>query len=351
MDDFQAIFCAFNDRLHEITTFLLMVSQQKDFVKTIYDSSPEKHSTLREDAYVKSSRELINSKVEYNAIIISAYACFENYIDDLLQEYLKSIIKAGCNVDSISTTTKKKYFDKICEYLSSPHRYPAEHLSIEAAIKSVYDCYYGSKTDIIAELLLHHGGNLKQENISNLLSILGIIEQGSLIVSQRDAQDFVSLFLSDSDRQLAIITKPQILFQSLDELVDQRNIIAHTWNSDSRFGESMLRDHIELLLLLGYVILFQVICSYYSKNPHYLHEFPVVHDVFNHNVLCLNSDKAAIKVGDFLYIKDESTVFVAQIKRIEVNRTSVDIVEEPNTDVGLELNRRVKRVQKFYYIQ
>lgn len=349
MRQFQKIFKLFEDRINEILKFVSLVSQQKVFTTKIFGDEQWLHDQLSSESYVLHSRDLLNSKVQYNAIIISTYACFENYIDDLLKEYISSIIQNGIKLEDISPTSSKTYKEKVVDYLSNPHRFPIDLYDEKTVIKSFFDCYHEDNTSLIPELFLHHGGNLRETQIKDLLRITGVL-QNSDLADSGDVKDFADEYIKDPDFLNALFLKPSIITQCLDEIVEQRNRIAHSWSSENRLGEIPLINHIKTIQFLGRVLLSHVELAFVKTRKPNLFRFSKIIEVYKHQILCLNTENEVLAIGDMLYFEGQDVSGIAHIRRIEIEKQSVVSTKGDCADVGIELDRRVKKDFIYYSI-
>ena len=221
---FDEIINQYIKRLEEIKKHIEFISLQKDLYIKIKDEA---------DMGLYSSKlgEIINSTVQYNSIIICLYGCFEEFIDSIALEYIRVINGLCTSYEDLPENLRKKHMLKVGDFLSNPQRYKGYELTVEDCIKNIYMSIFSSEERILnTELLISHAGNLKVDKVYDLFRDLGI-------------KDLKSEFESRINK---------VKLKQLDDLIDQRNVISHSWEVDQRFSFIKIKDDIiSLLIKLG----------------------------------------------------------------------------------------------------
>lgn len=123
-------------RVKEIEDFLYVVEIQKKFVTEL--NAAENNMSIKNSYYINEYKEKIsllqNSTIQYNAVIISIYGCFENFIDNIFKTYIECVYKITNLYQDLSPRTQDKYIKKVAEYLSNPTRFSGYELTTESVI-------------------------------------------------------------------------------------------------------------------------------------------------------------------------------------------------------------------------
>lgn len=72
--------------------------------------------------------------------------------------------------------------------------------------------------------------------------------------------------------------------------------------------------------------------------------------IINNIILCINSKDSHLKKGDsILLIKNDNRKVRLEVLGIEIEKKSVDSIEEENIDVGIKVNKKIKKEWQYYY--
>lgn len=351
-----------NSRLEEIEKYIFLIEKQKDVISEMKISSEDNKAILNKThEYVDMLISLKNSTINYNAIIISLYGCYENFIDDILKEYLSEIIKIDSKYNSLNSEIKKKYMEKATEYLANPQRFINYGMSVEDLVESLYQCIKEDNCQKMnLDLVLKHPANLKIEQVNTLLMEIGINNPIKNIIKSdkykdyyRNEKDIVETYNDEDD----IVEKNnEILFSTLIELVDRRNSVAHSWKEDERISLKEINKRFVVFIKMFCGCIYELVVTTYMlklKECEKLSEFKIIYNVFNNKILCVNGETSRLKKGDNLLVYNQNINrwYTTEVKKIQVNSKEVDKIEQDNIDIGLELFSKVKKDYKFYYIK
>lgn len=187
----------------------------------------------------KNTQKLFLSPLSYNAVIISLYSCYENYIDDILSEYINQVLNRSNGHDEIPLKIKIFNLTLSADFLNSEQRFKNLNLNREDVINNIYS---GKVTN---NLLLKHAGNLSYSVLSEYLNNFEITGIGNKI---KETSCFIEYYASQKDISIEkaedLLRKTDLnnVFSCLEQLISQRNIIAHSWKSDDRVGYEIIRD-------------------------------------------------------------------------------------------------------------
>lgn len=326
MDYFSEAILQFKNRLDEIEKNIEFISLQKDMYNIIKNDS-------NMSDYANKLGNIINSTVQYNSIIICLYGCFEEYIDEISLKYIKTIDGLCDSYSELPKSIRDKHLYKVGEFLSNPQRYKGYELTVEDCIKNLYmsiNSYEDRKLN--EELLISHSGNMKLCKIYDLFRDLGIKNTKSKIEDIECRENY----------------------NLLDELIDQRNIISHSWKVEQRLSYEKIKD--ETIVLLKEVgeklkdILLDEIFSFMHKKD-MLVSFDAPIQVINNRILCINCKNSYLEMGDSIIFENDNCLGHLKILNIEINNTNVKKVEVVDKNIGIEVNKNIKDYWRFYYVR
>ena len=327
MYDFEEIINQYIKRLEEIKKHIEFISLQKDLYNEI-----KKKSNMQ--LYSSKLGEIINSTVQYNSIIICLYGCFEEFIDSIAVEYISSINELCTSYKDLPKSLRNKHMSKVGDFLSNPQRYKGYGLTVEECIKNIYMSIYSAEERTLnTELLISHGGNLKVDKIYDLFIDLGI-----------------------KDLKTELETKiNKVKLKLLDDLIDQRNVISHSWEVDQRFAFIKIKDEIISLLVelgktLKEVLLDKIFLFIELKEG--LERFGRPIKVINNRILCINSKNSYLRIGDsILLCKGNGKKIRVEVLELRVDGVNKSKIEEKNIDVGIKVNKNIKENWTYYYVR
>jgi len=314
--------------------------------------------TEQEKRFIEYLKNLSKSQIQYNAIIISLYGCFENYVDDLLSNYLSVVFENRKKYDDLPKSLKDKYRLKVGEYLSNPQRFKNWDIEIIDVVHHYGDVLSSNfPTSIEKRLLYSHSANLHFDELINLFGSIGIDNSLEKICSSYELKDYFinDLGIDDSDFKLKIKRAKSgyyqtDLFEPLETLVSQRNVVAHSWNDIGRVDEKYINNRIVgLLKCLALSILEMCL----------LELLPIVdrHDdcfddvdpisVYNDHILCFNNQHKRICRGDLIIYSSNDRIKCTKIKSIQKESVDIDSVDEKSAvDIGMCLTGKIKKTDK-----
>lgn len=324
MDYFSVAINQYKKRLDDIKKHIRFISLQKELFNQIKNDS-------RMELYANALKDILNSTVQYNSIIICLYGCFEEFIDEIALEYISIIDSLCTSYNELPQSIKDKHLYKVGEFLSNPQRYKGYELSVDDCIKNIYMSINSLENrKLNAELIISYTANLKVEKICDLFKDLGI---------------------KNSKCKIDEIEKLNLL----NEMVDQRNVISHSWKVEQRLAYDKINN--ETIVVLGTIgeklvdiLLDEVFLFMDGKNMFESFDKPI--KVINNNILCINSKNSHLEKGDSIFFhKNNGEKVRLEILGIEIEKKSVDRVEEENIDIGIKVNKNINEKWDYYYIK
>lgn len=355
------LFSNFQDELNKIREYLKHLVKLADAVgenRAASVSPPQAESKV--DALAKhfvSKRQNLK-RFEYNAVIITLYGVFENTISLWIEEFLVELSKIlpyaslpqkiqSIHLDLSLALVKQVENDKYLQY---------KKITKNSVLKNLYDCSINNENYALnVKAFTMQAGNLKHERIRTILKNLNIN------------------FLKKNDSSQTII-------DALDELIAERNNIAHGNNSTIQLRTpDLLEIDIENIEKYSKLV-FEALDLQYKKLTNYFHkdkwqEIKFVQAFPRYNAYGFEAESLTIKKGDVLLIsypiqniKQSQKILLApnfdvsKIKFYEINTIRIDKKEESEaiitqkTVVTLGLGEeqpspKIKENQKFYLLK
>ena len=161
----------FEKRVDDIDSFIQKMMSNSEILRSFekLDLSSEQQEYFK---YLQSVR---GNTIQYNAIIISLYGRFENYIDTVFSHYLDFLFQEVKEYEKLPSKIQEKYSAKLGEYLLNPNRF----YGIDISIKKLLDDYLKVLNSDFSEtvsksFLLMHSGNMRMDQINVFMNEMGI---------------------------------------------------------------------------------------------------------------------------------------------------------------------------------
>ena len=341
----------FISHMKEIEEFLSRVDKNAELDKIIAAIDDD----IETKEYVNYIKSLSSSPLSYNAIIISLYGCFENYIDKLLGTYLEILTENIQNYEDLPNALKNRYRFKIGEFLTNPQRFSGLDLIVENEVHN-YNRILESKLDgmINKRLALSHSGNLHAREVFDLMTILGIDNARSQILGDHLFKThYINSGMEEIEYDMKRARDNDELFSPIEQLIDQRNSVAHSWNVDDRLTLREIANFVIPYMLMFSECLYRLcaICAFsLQKNcPVLEKDKPIM--VIDKNIVCMNSQNRKISVGDYIIYTSHGVVKIAKIINIQVDSKDIaDVASDEAKDIGMELDNTIKSTDKLKLI-
>ena len=357
LENIEEEYSAFCKRLDSINQYINLLDSEKNFFK----SSLVDEEIQEKDYIIKLIEDIkynMNSQVIYNAIIISLYSCYENFIDNILIKYLETISNLGIKYEKLPKNILDNQIIQLGNYLSNTNRYKNYDLKYVDVINNLNNCLNGeSEYKLNTRILITHSGNLGIDSLKTLFSQIGINNIFEKIKYDKFFEEYYMIENDVADieelRRIFGSIEEKILFTILFDLVNRRNGIAHSWNEDDRLSIQTIQDkYIKFFSVFGKAIKDIIINEIYNIlfDNNLLYEFSTIHQVINNKIVCLNNGNQKITKNDYIYaVSGDNKTKTIKIINIQINRNDVELVEEMNVDIGIEVDGYIKEGYKFYH--
>lgn len=342
----------FLSRMKEIKDFLSKIDKNID-IERIENVLLEKGDKF--DDYILFLKSLGGSQLVYNAIIISLYGCYENYIDKLFGAYLEILAENKASYLDLPQNLQQKYRVKFGEFLSSPQRFNKMDLDLDREIENYHRLLNSDLLGTINKrIALSHSGNLHPEEIFLLLKDLGIENSKDKILDSHIFKDFhLENGMDEVEFSAKRARKSNEFFLPLENLIIQRNSVAHSWNVEDRVTLREINDVIMpfSLMLCDCVFRLCITQAFLLNTSVAFFEVEKPIAVYNNSIVCLNSQNHKISIGDYIIYTSKGEVKIACINNIQLNGADIESVDETESkDIGLRIDNTIKETDKLKVI-
>ncbi len=294
----------------------------------------------------KITKDLNNAHIHYNAIIISLYGIFENYLDETAKAYIESLRGYSKDLCFIGKSFENNYYNKFGEYLSSPQRYTVPMQSRNDVINRISKNIEG-KEDLLYEFALRHSGNMTGLKVVDFLNNLDmqvtfkIICDCAEMKDQFTPEELIALERKGHDKAL----------QKLDSLVEARNNVAHGVADQIISMDFILHQYIPFIKSL-----IQAINAIFQKRyvlkliQHGAYKnLGKIYIVYNNNIACIVDFNYDINVSDIIVCKKGDIIKKANIVSLQVNNVNYEIINF-KCDVGIMLDQKIDKDYELYVL-
>lgn len=339
-------YVAFENSINDVVKFINFIEMQEDEI-----SNPN----ALELVY-----DVKHSSVPYNAMIISLYGNIELYIDEIAEAYIDKIYKLVGKYTELDKKMREKHEITSGEFIYNPGRFNNYNLTIEEVVSNLNECFQDKdNAKMNMKMLLKHSGNLKSEQIFNFFMELGVEKiKMRFFQSETTVKTYAEqkgLSLDDARQRLSLHNSGNSsinFFEELDNLVGQRNQVAHSGKVDEKKSLHYIKENtIPFLLLFGKVIseiLINDILELLIKKKMVV-EFPSIKNVFKNRIIWLELGSNSLSVGDNIIHTNGKNVGSCKIISIRVNDKDVQMVEASESkEATVYVDKRVKENWKFF---
>ncbi|MGL5123953.1 MAG: HEPN domain-containing protein [Fusobacteriaceae bacterium] len=320
--------------IDEITVFIESIEDQKKIVICTDKEMMMKNKNFKKKytEEVERFKKLINSKVHYNAVIISVFSGFETFIRDSLEKYLVKLKICNRKYKELPEKLKDKHIKKTAEFLSFPNRHKSLNLQTENVIKNLGSILNESEYELNNSLLIAYDGNISGKKLEDLFVELGIKDlENNLSKSKKLKESLIPLkgehyMKGDSSKIMCI----------LDEILNIRNEIAHSWlNTSSRISYERIKDMLRYLKELG-TSLIEILDDKIKKEKIKINEYIKI-EIMEKDSLPNN----VVKIGDINYfLKKNSELLFYTVSNGELKNIIIKEIRSNNEPIENTLTKK-----------
>lgn len=358
MDKLRFYYDEFEKKLNDIELYLQSVELQKKMIRQLDRTTEDMKASLDITLqYGDILKQVVKTPIQYNAIIISIYGSFEQYIDNIFEMYCKMLYE---NIEQYSKLPDKmlnKHIKKLGDYLLNPQRYRNYELTVEQAIKNAHVAFTNPQKGLDGnkKLILSHGGNLRIDQISELARDVGIEHLEQQIVNSYAFKEYYLTIEEYTDEIYGSVAARdnKKFFERLENIVEERNNVAHGW-IESRTGIVEIKEkYITYMRALAEsicdILIIQMAKVMYTCGK--LHSMGNPIKVYDNRIVCINNGNVLLKRKDYLVAVKEDMLKVLQISSLKVERDDFEMIEAKNVDVGIGIVKKTEtKVDERYTI-
>lgn len=343
------VYKQYDQKLKQVERFVKVTISQKSFIEVAETKVKGADSTI--DEYLENIKGLSNSVVLYNAVIISIYGSFELYVDELLKAYIEYLKTRQLSFKDFPKKLQQKQKDKAAEFLGNPGRFLNYGLNDEQVILNLMGTFINdSSSEVTEKLLIAHGGNLRTGPLCELFNEFGFENLSAKLKKHKKLKEFSKDNGLDGE---IIIPKT---FPLLDEIVEERNKVAHGWTVDSRISFSLLlQNYIPFFRVfceaLNDVIVSQIIQDSIDSNE-LLPFDPIIKVWEKGTIIGINNKEFKLHIGDILYYTTpEDWNYKLKIQSLTNEKINRSYIRAKNKDITIGCNSKIKENYKIWGIK
>lgn len=202
----------FNSELKSINEYIYHI----ELINDLANSKPDEYNSQSFKTFLLNHKKIYIEKkeFEYKAIIISLYGLLEKYVELFLKEYLKSLINIYSNYNDLNQTIINHHFELSLELLKKIDSMAKfDNLDKKEILTNLNSCLVDPENYVLNSdaFLLSSNGNLRHSKICELfgkvdVKLLSLIKKSKTFINSENSEN---------------------TFNTIDELVNRRNDVAH----------------------------------------------------------------------------------------------------------------------------
>ncbi|WP_375322728.1 MAE_28990/MAE_18760 family HEPN-like nuclease [Aliivibrio logei] len=293
---------------------------------------------------------------EYNSYIISLYGFFEQFIENILSEYIEEICSLHKEFKHLPKEIIENNVKKTAELLTLLDLPKYKGVDENQLIKKLYNNTTGKKLEINTIAFCHHSANFRISTICDYFKSVGVNNLGKDVGYYEPLNN--RLLYRHGNFSSLPLSK---VFDIIDELAERRNHIAHGVDSDDILDSDevinicrFIKDFSSSLnLFLNHSVLERIITTNNDSLVMNKVELPIL-NVFGNKVLCINSNNLNISLSSkIVIVRDLKEKYkIANIEEMQESSKSIESVDiTKSVDIGLKLSESIKHTNTFYLLE
>ena len=155
---------------------------------------------------------------DHCAAVTKLYAIYENFVEDLVRDWLILLPQLCQNYDDLDERIKNTHKLGVGRLLIDLNKNRYEHLTVEDVVNGLFEGVNNKiNYELVAEAFLFHEQNLRKETLDKLLADAGILNSWKWIERHRSIKNFVEEVRGSQNTAEG----------ELNELISYRNEAAH----------------------------------------------------------------------------------------------------------------------------
>lgn len=283
----------------------------------------------------------------FNSYIISIYGAYENFIEQVLSEYLRKLSSSVSNFSQLPLDIRENNLVKTMDIIKKLEYPKYKHLKSNNLIEILHKNMNDNSPMLNIEAFKSHSANFKIGVVDSYFSSVGINNLSKAITFYSPLKEYLDIEYTDYST-----LKNSIVFSKIDEICNTRNFIAHGVRSVQLLGESVLNEHIDFFILFAKSLVEML-------NDHYLdfifslqsQTFKPIH-VFNKDIICFNTQGVSLNNKTNILVKRDNGQhpkhFNLNILEIRKDNITVnEINESTGIDISIKVNGEVNKKVNF----
>ncbi len=284
---------------------------------------------------------------DFNSYIISIYGAYENFIEQILSEYLKKLCTIVSTFSQLPEEIQKNNLVKTMDIIKKLEYPKYKHLKSDYLIEILHKNMNENHPHLNIDAFKSHTANFKIGVVESYFSSVGINNLSKNITNYSPLKDYLESEYTDYQT-----LKNSIIFSKIDTICDTRNGIAHGVKSIQLLGETVLNEHIDFFVLFS-KSLSNMLNDYFLDILFSLQAtvFSPMH-VFQKNIVCFNTSGINLNNHSQILIKRENGKypkhFNLNILEIRKDNNPTDTINggEP-IDISIKVNGEVNKKVSF----
>lgn len=352
MKELVSAYNLFKNRIDDISSFIQNMMSNNDTWSSFedFELSESQQNLLN---YMQSSS---GKTIQYNAVIISLYGCFENYIDTVFSRYLDFVFSGVNAYDALPKKIKEKYTSKLGEYLTSPNRFNGIDIPTIKLLNDYLKVLNSDFSETVNKtFLLMHSGNLRLDQLNTFMTEMGIQNPKNIIYNNALMKSFHLdvLGYDEADYNLKVSRDSQDLSMYLNKLVEQRNSVAHGWVESNRISVYDLNTYlIPYMKVLAEVLLRILLCEstkFINKEKTIIEFEDKPLAVYNHSIVCLHIIGQAVSLDDYMIYTSGNNILCAKIQCIQINNENIRRISGKECNIAIKVDTRIAKIDKICF--
>lgn len=303
--------------------------------------NPTENTAIREFVELHDNFH-IKKVFEYNSYIISIYGYFEQFIENILNDYLGELCNVVGLYEDFNAAIKKNNLDLTLELLASLHYPKYSHLSNKIIIQNLNDGINNNVPILNRDAFTHHPYNFRITVLNDFFSRIGI---PGICTVMRNYEPMKSQLISMHGSSYNQFSLEQ-LFREIDDLSIRRNDVSHGVTPQLLSPQIVIEyiDFIKLFCHTLYRVLFNNYLEVYSDFKGSLIN---VNQIVGSSVFIAEFENTIIRVGTRVIIKKDASnqpqYILTEIREIRDNNISVQSVSVSSSKLlGIRLSKKFR---------
>lgn len=286
---------------------------------------------------------LIERQFHYTTIIITLYGAFEQFINNLIEEYILGINSIVKSYSSLPAQIQKNNYKLSIDLINKIEKKNYNGgLNREIVISNLSSCYSGNSYKLTPEAFSNSSANRRINVINDLLNQLGFTNVEKKIVKDKRFSLLCSELSKDSNYVINFI----------NDLADRRNELAHGISVNT-LSREIITEYIHTVEIYSKIlkdILEQELISFTINEKGIEIGQPL--EVFQKGkIIVINSQFNLIKLNQKIAAKNNNKLHIGKIIGLQVNsKDKKFITKAKNQQVGIKTDFNGKKGMTYYLI-